>query len=215
MLNPGGVRPARGFTIVELAITLGIVAVMAMVAMPLVRDWMQNTAIRTAAESVASGLMRARSEAVRRNEEVRFSLVGGTSATQLDASCALSPASASWVVSLETPAGRCGSPAGEGRSGDPAPRILDKHAHGADTAGIAVRALGPDCQGASTAAQVVFNGYGRALLDPAPLRCIEIRHPSSPTARALRVILSTGGTVRVCDPAVTAADDPRRCVVAS
>ncbi|HEY8100135.1 MAG TPA: GspH/FimT family pseudopilin [Burkholderiaceae bacterium] len=70
-----------GFTLVELMIGITIMAILLGVAIPSFKVWITNTRIRTTAESVASGLQRARAEAVARNTNVSFVLGTGTNWT--------------------------------------------------------------------------------------------------------------------------------------
>lgn len=206
-------RAGRGFTLVELMVTLAVLGALLVVSIPMIRDWLLNTEIRNAAESVTEGLTKARAEAVKRNENVVFSLVSNTGHPgTLTGDCQLSTQSASWVVSIENPAGQCGQAAGPGNTDTPLPRILYKHARGDGSPGVTAEVRDADCQSTTGNAQIVFNGYGRAQPQPAPLRCVVIRHPGSATSRTLAVMVNVGGTVRTCDPAVTApAGDPRIC----
>lgn len=76
MLAYTSVRRQAGATLVELAIGLVIIAIMTAMALPSFITWIQNTQIRTAAEAMLNGLQMTRAEAVRRNEQVTFSLDG-------------------------------------------------------------------------------------------------------------------------------------------
>jgi prepilin-type N-terminal cleavage/methylation domain-containing protein len=69
---------ARGFTLIELMIGVAIFALLTVLAVPMYGDFMANTQVRTAAESVLTGIRLAQSEAVRRGIPVRFELVGST-----------------------------------------------------------------------------------------------------------------------------------------
>jgi type IV fimbrial biogenesis protein FimT len=75
------VRLQRGFTLIETMITIVIVAVALSMGVPAFSSWMQNTQIRTVAESIQNGLQVARNEALRRNCQVQFSLNNNTSWT--------------------------------------------------------------------------------------------------------------------------------------
>lgn len=83
MLN----RPLRlaGFTLIELMITLVVLAIMILIGLPSFTIWIQNTQIRTAGEGIMSGLQLARSEAVRRNTsvELRMNAASGWTVTVL------------------------------------------------------------------------------------------------------------------------------------
>lgn len=205
--------PDGGFSLIELMVTLAVLAALLLGVTPLVRDWMLDTEIRNAAESISAGLGRARAEAVRRNEPVLFSLVssGGHPGT-LDNSCTVSSTSASWTISLDNPAGHCADPLGT----DTGIRLLARHARGDGAPGVTIEVRDAGCTNAAGQGQVLFNGVGRALAgpgDPAPIRCIVVRHPGSSTTRTLHVVLNSGGTVRTCDPATTDPRDTRRCLV--
>jgi type IV fimbrial biogenesis protein FimT len=65
-------RCERGVTLIELLIGLTILSILILQGLPSFAAWIQNTQIRTAAESVQNGLQMARTEAVRRNTNVQF-----------------------------------------------------------------------------------------------------------------------------------------------
>lgn len=224
-LSPGGAhsgatRPAErrptgpaehGMTLIELIVTLILLAVLVLAVMPGIGAWMRNGEIRNAAQGMVNALNKARAEAVRRNQDVWFSLVSARSDNPglLDDSCALSTSSASWVLSLDTPEGQCSPLPSE----TTAPRILEKHAQGDGSPGAVVTVRGADCTGSASATQVVFNSFGRAAAPSgAPaLRCLDIAHRSSGDQRPLRVLVGSTGSVRLCDPAVSDTTDPRHC----
>lgn len=67
-------RHASGFTLIELMIGIAIVGILIMVGLPTFGIWIQNLQVRTGAEGVLNGLQVARTEAVRRNVNVQFTL---------------------------------------------------------------------------------------------------------------------------------------------
>ena len=69
-------RSEHGFSLVELMVTVAVLSLLMTLAVPSFAEWIQNSRIRTAAESIQNGLQVARAEAVRRNARVEFALVG-------------------------------------------------------------------------------------------------------------------------------------------
>ena len=64
----------HGFTLIELMVGLAIVAIILLLGTPHYAEFMDNTRVRNATESVASGVRQAQLAAVRRNEPVKFVL---------------------------------------------------------------------------------------------------------------------------------------------
>jgi type IV fimbrial biogenesis protein FimT len=65
-------RQARGFTMVELVVAMGIIGLLAAMAAPAARGIIENGHIRAVGESMSNGLSLARAEAVRLNTQVAF-----------------------------------------------------------------------------------------------------------------------------------------------
>jgi prepilin-type N-terminal cleavage/methylation domain-containing protein len=58
----------RGFTLMEMIVTLGLLAIMAAIALPATSGWRKNAQYKQAAREVVSVLRRARSVAVQQNQ---------------------------------------------------------------------------------------------------------------------------------------------------
>lgn len=195
MLKP---RRASGFSLIELLIGLAVLGILVMVGLPNLTTWIQNTQIRTAAEGIQAGLQFARAEALRRNSSVGFYLVNS-----LAASCALSTSGTNYVVSTSSPAGSCNT-----APSDAGP-ILQTRAGTEGSANAVVTATG--------GSSFTFNGLGRGV-GAGNFTQINITNPtggtcqaSGGTMRCLRITVSTGGQIKMCDPAVTDNTDPRAC----
>jgi type IV fimbrial biogenesis protein FimT len=195
-------------SLIELMIGLAIMALLIMIGLPNMATWLSNAQIRTAGETMLAGLTLARTEAVRRNQIVRFQMVDN-----LTSGCAISISGADWVVSMDDPTGACDAAASDPAPADPPPRIIQKRS-GSEGTTRAVLA-------ATTAGTVHFNGLGRVTSPggAANMTQLAISNPSGGTCehvdggnmRCLRINISVGGEARMCDPAVTDATDPRIC----
>lgn len=212
MLTSPRVRPergtARGLTLIELLVTVTVLGLLLLAVMPNVTEWLRSTEVRNAAESIVAGLQKTRAEAVRRNRQVLFSLVSTVAGQpgQLDGSCALSSTSASWVISLASPEGKCNLAPSE----TTAPQIIEKHAQGDGARNAVVAVSLEKCAGSATSGQVKFDSLGRPDSSATAPRCFTLTHASG-SATTVRVEVDAGGGVRSCLPDLKVANDPRLC----
>lgn len=199
MLNfPFIIRLQRGFTLVEMMVVVAIMAILLGVAAPSFQTFVANAKIRSVAENIQAGLMLAKSEALRRNENISFWLVDGLGAT-----CARSSSGSTWVVSFDNPTEACGSTPSDTVN----PRLIQTGPPISDTQGVTVAAVSSDAP-AVAASCVTFNGFGRVLTNctGGTTRMARVAISSTTqaaTIRALDVRIDNGGGVRLCDPAKT------------
>jgi type IV fimbrial biogenesis protein FimT len=193
-------RLQSGFSLIELLIGIALIAILLGLGGPNFVQWIQSSQIRTQAESLQNGLQLARAEAVRRNVPVRFQLTS----TDTDA-CALSTTGANWVVSQDDPAGACASVA----SDTVAPRIIQARTAKEGSSKAVV---------AADQSWIGFNALGRVTPAPAANININVSNPTGGACaaagpmRCLRLVVSVGGQIRMCDPAVAAnTNDSRAC----
>jgi type IV fimbrial biogenesis protein FimT len=71
-----------GFTFVELMVTVGIAGILAAVAAPSVSEMLARQRIKTAAADIFGSLMKARSEALKRNSNVKIAPSSGNTEWQ-------------------------------------------------------------------------------------------------------------------------------------
>jgi type IV fimbrial biogenesis protein FimT len=167
----------EGATLIEFMLTFAIMGILVALAVPSFRDWIQNAQVRTATDAITSGLQLARAEAVRRNNPVRFRLPDS--------------AVSGWVVEAFD------------RNGSSWAQVQQRSADEGTTR-VVVEA---------SQTNVVFLGTGGVSPTPATAIQINVSNPSggdcvtsagSGSIRCLRVTVSAGGQVRMCDPALAA-----------
>jgi type IV fimbrial biogenesis protein FimT len=200
----------RGMSIVELTIAITLAVVVMAVAAPSFITGNQNRQIRNAASAVQNGLTMARTEALRRNRNVKFSL--------------LSP-QGTWSVGCETP----DASVINGEVTCPDVLRTRSSSDGSDQAHVdLIEFLSTGSSAGSTA----FSGSGALTFTPmgrvstsgvAPTlgngntAVYAVSRPGGTCAsaggdmRCLQIRVTASGQIRTCDPAVTAASDPRAC----
>lgn len=192
------VRVRKGFTLIEVMVVVGIVAILAAIAAPNLQNFIQNAKIRSEAEGMQAGLNLARIEALRRNAAVTFWVVNDINPT-----CALSNSGRSWVVSSDSPAGACTTASSETVS----PRLIQAGAGSNDSSNINVSVTSADTPPVA-ANCITFNGFGRP-----DATCVSgssrigrmtfISANAAASTRSLEIRIDSGGGSRLCDPAKT------------
>jgi len=169
-----------GITLVELMVGLAIISCLLLVGMPSFTSWIQDLQVRGAAESIQSGLLLARSEAIRRNHPVQLTLADAGGLVEWQLGC--------MPVDTACPALIAERKRGEGGLNTRMAAATVAPGAGFGTALVA---------GAGLPASVTFNGLGQASAT-APNR-VEVSHVSVGGERRL-VILIDAGMVRICRP---------------
>jgi type IV fimbrial biogenesis protein FimT len=185
-------RKQRGMNLIEILITLGVLALLISLGAPGFGEWLQAQRIRAAAESVTNGMQVARGEAIRRN---------------LPVSLGLEPPMSTWTA-CEATVIPCDSttPAGQ----------FIQNKSGAESGGNARVKATPD-----GAILVTFSALGAVVDNPdgsSRLTQVDVFDPSAicnadgGSMRCLRIVVTPGGSIRMCDPTPTiVAPDPRAC----
>lgn len=199
----GATQMQRGFSLIELLVTLALSAVLLGLAAPAFSTWLQNSRIRLTADSIMSGLQYAKSEATARNTAVRFQLTSSA-----DAACTVSTSGSSWVVHLVDPASatdEVSTHCADALSDTVEPRLLQTRSAKDGSGTSVVKA---------TQSALTFNGLGRLV--PAPPKSVEIAVSNTGSGgctgdlTCLRVVISPAGQIRMCNPRF-APGDPQAC----
>jgi type IV fimbrial biogenesis protein FimT len=172
----------KGFSLIELMIAIAVLGTMLALGMPVFGNWLQNTQIRTAAESVRSGLQLARTEAVRLNTSVRFVLTDTTES--------------GWIVNPLNDPDR-----------DP-PISARTHADGSVNVTVSVQPVASNEVVFGPFGQVRTDQATPPLTQ---VDLSNPLITSSDDRRDLRIIISAGGQAKLCDPKVSSTSDPRKC----
>jgi type IV fimbrial biogenesis protein FimT len=192
----------RGFSLIELMVTLTILGLALMMGMPSFSAWLQNSKLRSAAESVLSGLQFAKAEAVSRNALVRFQLT-----STLDNNCALSATSPNWIVNTDPDPAALAGLCGALPSDTDTPFIVRKRDATSDPTALVVN---------SDLSNVVFNGLGRPVvatamnIDFSMDSSVGTCAASGGAVTCLRVVVSPAGQIRMCNPKFS-LPDPQGC----
>jgi type IV fimbrial biogenesis protein FimT len=188
-------RGQRGFSLIELVISVTIVALLLLVAVPALQSWVSDARVRTAAESFQNAVRLAQAEAVKRSRTAVVMLTDGT--PSIDAKPAQN--GTRWVV-----------------------RLLERSTTDTEESSLFVRGGGEASSGDVTVsgqALVCFNAFGQqtTLSSSATGLGTACSAPddsedttdfsfSRSGSRTLKVLISLGGKVRLCDAEKTFSD---------
>jgi type IV fimbrial biogenesis protein FimT len=202
-------KPAAGFTMIELMVTLGIFAILTAVAVPTMRTWVANNKVRTVSDALQNGLRLAQAESLRRSRQVVFALTNSTTPdTKPVAAAANATSWAIWTVPSMT-------------DGSENPLFVQSGVLSSASAGVNVNSNGMAVACFNSMGRVVANANASVILITGGATCAPLT--GTPPAqiftisatgadRPLQVTLGAGGTIHMCDPAVPISDShPEGC----
>jgi type IV fimbrial biogenesis protein FimT len=151
-----------GFSMVELMAGIAIIAVLLAIALPNFRSMILAIQVKSAAEALNNGLQLAKAEAVRRNNNVTFTLGTGTA----------------WTVG-------CASPVLDSNADgvDECPAIIQSRPNESNSGSVTLTVT------PATATAVTFSGLGRTVAGN-PITRMDVS--ATGTNRTLRITLSGG-----------------------
>ncbi|GAA0705533.1 GspH/FimT family pseudopilin [Dokdonella soli] len=187
-------RRPSGMTLIELMVAITIIGLLIVLGAPGYSTWITNTRIRNAAESIQNALRLARDQAVQRGTSARFELTSASGG-------------ADWTVcipAVATPT-TCASPLETVQQFN--------SAGGANLVKVGSSTnltYATDVSGTVSAGTgITFNALGRPT-GTTPVVRIDASTSQSGSRRLITVI-SPGGSVRMCDPALSQSTSPQGC----
>lgn len=180
-----------GFTLIELMVTLAIVTVLLVLAVPSLEDATLNTQLRAQSNALLASLQLARSEAIKRNARVVVCKTADWTAT--DAACDTAGGwEQGWIVFHD-----CDNDANRDTNtcpGGTAETIIDRHPPLAN--GFLLRG------GGNVANYVSFHPSGGTLLTSGALQFASLtlcRSPPAFSSTGKQIVISAVGRARICD----------------
>ncbi len=198
----GRVCPQTGFTLIEVAVTLTVFAILVALAVPAMNRWIGNVRVRSTADALQNGLRLAQAESLRRSRQVVFAL---TNSSTPQTSLTAVQNGSYWSINT-IPSMTDGSETGQ---------FIESGTLTTTAAGVSI--TGP--------AAICFNSMGRLTANTStgitgascalpvntpPVQSYFINLPMAD--RPLRVDVALGGQVHLCDPAkVLSSTNPDGC----
>lgn len=192
-------QPAKGFTLIELVITLAILAILLALGLRSYRAWIANTKIRTMTDSIQNGLALAKATAISTNSKTQFLLTTADPVASNMASIGtnISATGSNWVI-------RRYQSGGTYSSAD----FIQGHSTAEGSSRTLINS-GSAPTGCSFSSNIIFTGIGNISPVPAGNICFNVS--SSDGDRPLRITVSPGGAVRMCDPQLSISSTTMGC----
>lgn len=172
-----------GFSLIELMVVITVLGIVMAFGLPNFANWIQDSKTRTIAESLQNGIRLAQAEAVNKGRQVAFFV---TSA-QPSATAAATTIGSNWGVRVAVPT-----------QADASGYIQ----------GAVLNGTGGSVVVTADVAEIRFNSIGRLTNST---RLVNYNIVNSKGARPLRVVVTSSGSVRMCDPSKNLSTAPDGC----
>ena len=182
-------KPGRGFSVIELMVTVTLLALLLGMAVPSFTTWIRNAQVRSVSDAMQTGLRLAQAEAVRRHRQVVFFRTSTEACTNATTAA---DGGAFWVV--RTVPMFAGDAVDTVQCG-----VLSDVAAGVTIAGATALCFNSGGRQVANADP----GIGGTACDLDASGTSRLDVSTTHADRPLRVLVTLGGSVRLCDPAKT------------
>jgi type IV fimbrial biogenesis protein FimT len=195
-------RRASGFTMIEMAVTMSIFAILVALGVPAMTTWIRNNKVRTVADSLQTGLRLAQAESLRRSRQVVFALTNSTTPSTAIPLPAVANGNswAIWTMPSMT------------NAADETPQFIQSGVLSNASANVTINGVAAVCF--NSLGRLVNNATSVTAITGAANNCVQptTPPPQQPTAppaevfsvstpgadRPLQVNLSLGGQIHMC-----------------
>jgi type IV fimbrial biogenesis protein FimT len=198
-------RAQQGFSLLELMATVTVMLLLVMMAAPSLISYTENSKLRAVAENLSASAQVARTEAIRTNRDVQLALTTeAPTVTNVDTTN-LSATASGWIVRAVVTASPLAYAFIDGKN------AIEGSGRTDGTSTVSVSAADA---GGTAASSITFTGAGSTTLGArwdVDVKSTTATCAPTGSARCLRVVVTTSGQIKTCDPAATAANDSRAC----
>ncbi|MBP6776910.1 MAG: GspH/FimT family pseudopilin [Piscinibacter sp.] len=166
-----GARPAAGFTLVELMVTISLIVVVMALAAPSFTAFQRNAQLTSSANTLLSSLTAARAEAMKRGRNVTVAPTDGSNWNS------------GWIVFVDEDGSGAKASGEEVLATEPAPEST-----------ITIETV------PASTAYVMFNGSGYPRLANGAFQSSSIDFTHGLSSEQRRIVSSPAGRLRICKP---------------
>lgn len=188
-----------GFSVLELMITIAVIAILAVLGMPTMAGAISNAKVRSVTEALQNGLRNAQAEAIRRSHQTAFVLTNAAPALSATAATG----GKNWYIQV--------LPLVASETVD-STYFVQGGSFGGETSGVTI--AGPAAICFNSMGRVVANaapGLGTGVSCSAPAATITYDVTKVGANRTLELQLGANGKIRMCDTSRSITTQPDGC----
>jgi type IV fimbrial biogenesis protein FimT len=200
--------PASGFTLIEMAVTMAIFAIMVALGIPAMRTWVSDTKVRAVTDALQNGLRQAQAESLRRSRQVVFALTNTTTPNNYPVAAVANGLSwVAWTLPSMTDGTETPQFIASGILSSTSTNVLiNSHS----TAAICFNSVGRLVNNTTTVTAVTGGANCVTPTGAPPVQKFDVTLTGAD--RPLEVQVGLGGQVHMCDPAMALSSaNPEGC----